>query len=114
MRRFISILCVAALLLAVSGSSAAAAGDDPVARAVAWLHTQQRPDGAFGQPTASASLTADVVYVLALVGEDPAGPAWTPAGGRSALAALAALATDYAASDAGQAGKVARAVALAG
>ena len=87
----------------------AQAADDPVQHAIAWLHTQQRPDGSFG----GASVTADVVYVLALAGENPAGPAWTPAGGQSALAALAALAPGYVYSDAGQAGKVARAVALA-
>ncbi|MCX7671808.1 MAG: hypothetical protein N2439_17285, partial [Anaerolineae bacterium] len=114
MRRFVIILSVAVLLLMAPGNGPAAADADPFARAVAWLHTQQRPDGAFGQPTANAGLTADVIYVLVLVGEDPAGPAWTPAGGRSALAALATLTADYAAADAGQAGKVARAVALAG
>ncbi|MGC8779337.1 MAG: hypothetical protein ACP5UQ_00555 [Anaerolineae bacterium] len=114
MRRFVSIWCAAVLLLTTCGVGSATAGADPIARAVAWLHTQQRPDGAFGRPTANAGLTADVVYALALVGEDPAGPAWTPRGGRSALAALAALAPDYAAADAGQAGKVARAVVLAG
>ncbi len=104
-----------ALILAVlcfAGTPAAA--DDPIQHAIAWLHTQQRPDGGFGQPTASASLTADVVYVLALLGEDPAGPAWTPTRGRSALEALATLAPAYVQEDAGQAGKVARAVALAG
>ena len=93
---------------------------DAVQRAIAWLHTQQCSDGSFGfrrpdgscQP--SASVTADVVYVLALVGEKPDGPAWTPAGGQSALGALAKLAPTYVYSDAGQAGKVARAVALAG
>ena len=63
------------------------------------------------QPSASA--TADVVYVLALIGEDPAGAAWT-VGGQSALDALAKLAPSYVYADAGRAGRVARAVALAG
>ena len=86
----------------------------PVRLALEWLHTQQLPDGSFGvSGRGSAGLTADVVYVLALAGEDPGGPAWT-VGGHSALDALAALAPSYAARDAGQAGKVARAVALAG
>ncbi len=104
------------LLLA---ASVPAHATDPLARAVAWLHTQQLPDGSFGlrEPggagVGSASATADAVTVLALLGEDPDGPAWT-AGGRSALDALAALAPSYVAGDAGQAGKVARAVALAG
>jgi hypothetical protein len=102
------------LLLAAHPAAAGAAANDPAAAAIAWLHTQQRPDGGFGQPAASASATADVVYVLALIGEDPDGPAWTPARGQSALRALAALASGYVQADAGQAGKVARAVALAG
>ncbi len=87
---------------------------DPVAAAVAWLHTQQLPDGGFGiTSTASAAVTADAVYALALAGEDPGSPAWT-VNGHSALDALTALAPAYARSDAGQAGKVARAVAAAG
>ena len=66
-----------------------------------------------GSCTPSASVTADAVYALALIGEDPAGAAWT-VGGKSALDALAKLAPSYVYADAGQAGKVARAVALAG
>jgi hypothetical protein len=91
-----------------------------VQQAIAWLHTQQLSEGGFGlrrsDGTAlpSASVTADTVYVLALVGEDPAGPAWTTSSGQSALDALAALAPGYVYADAGQAGKVARAAALAG
>jgi hypothetical protein len=90
-----------------------------VCRAIDWLHTQQLPDGGFGQRLpggtyrSSAGATADVVYVLALLGEDPAGPRWT-VGDRSALDALAKLAPTYVNTDAGQAGKVASAVALAG
>jgi hypothetical protein len=90
-----------------------------VCRAIDWLHTQQLPDGGFGQRLSgggyrsSAGATADVVYVLALLGEDPAGPRWT-VNGRSALDALARLAPGYVNTDAGQAGKVASAVALAG
>lgn len=82
---------------------------EAVQRAVAWLHTQQLPDGSFG----NAAITADVVYVLALAGENPAGQAWTM-GGQSALDALAKLAPSYVRADAGFAGKVLRAVALAG
>ena len=52
--------------------------------------------------------------MLALAGENPAGSAWTQPGGQSALNALALLAPGYVFNDAGQAGKVARAVALAG
>ena len=86
----------------------------PCSDAIAWLHTQQLADGSFGSDLGSASVTADVVYVLALAGEDPGGPAWTK-GGKSALDALAALTPDLSLSEErGQAGKVARAVAAAG
>ena len=108
MRRIPILILMLSILLA--GAAPIARADDPVQRAIAWLHTQQRPDGSFG----GASVTADVVYVLALAGENPAGSAWTPPGGQSALNALAVLAPGYVFNDAGQAGKVARAVALAG
>ena len=113
MRRILILVFLLSTLLA--GATPAARADDPVQSAIAWLHTQQLADGSFGNATwGSASVTADVVYVLALAGEDPGGPAWTK-GGKSALDALAALTPDYIASgDAGQAGKVARAVAAAG
>jgi hypothetical protein len=90
-----------------------------VCRAIDWLHTQQLPDGGFGQRLpggayrSTAGATADVVYVLALLGEDPAGPRWTVSG-HSAMDALAKAAPGYVNTDAGQAGKVASAVALAG
>ena len=87
--------------------------DSAVQRAIAWLHTQQQPDGGFsgapGTPS-SAAATSDAVFVLAHLGEDPAGAEWT-VGGHSALAALIALTPDYVGTDAGQAGKVARGVA---
>ena len=108
MRRILVLILVLSTLL--TAIAPAARADDPVSHAIAWLHTQQLADGSFG----GASVTADVVYVLALAGEDPSGPAWTK-GGKSALDALAALTPDYLASgDAGQAGKVARAVAAVG
>ena len=108
MRRIPILILMLSILLA--GAAPVAHADDPVQRAIAWLHTQQRPDGSFG----GASVTADVVYVLALAGENPAGSAWTPPGGQSALNALAVLAPGYVFIGAGQAGRVARAVALAG
>ena len=113
MRRILVLILVLSTLL--TATAPAARADDPVQRAIAWLHTQQLADGSFGNATwGSASVTADVVYALALAGEDPGGPAWTK-GRKSALDALAALTPDYIASgDAGQAGKVARAVAAAG
>lgn len=113
MRRIIALTFLLGTLL--FSAVPAARADDPVARAVAWLHTQQLADGSFGNATSgSASVTADVVYVLALADEDPAGAAWT-VNGHSALDALAALTPSYLVSGgAGPAGKVARAVVAAG
>lgn len=108
-----------ALQLAITGTLPVARNADPAAQAIAWLRTQQLPDGSFGMRmpggryAPSASVTADAVYVLALHGENPTGPAWTQ-NGVSLLDALARLAPEYAAMDAGQAGKVARAVAATG
>jgi hypothetical protein len=125
---FAHFLLLGALLLTGDPARTAAAESRPagsvaataaVCRAVQWLRTQQLPDGSFGfrapdgSVFPSASATADVVYALALLGENPAGPAWTR-GGRSALAGLEALAPTYVYNDAGQAGKAARAAALAG
>ena len=104
----------AALALILSLIALPARAASPAELALVWLHTQQRSDGSFGVGTlGSAGMTADVIYALVLVGEDPSGPAWS-VNGHSALDALAALASPYASRDAGQAGKVARAVALAG
>jgi hypothetical protein len=137
--RALAVLLALGLLWSATLTSGQAAGQEgnsrkatsqeitAVCRALDWLHTQQLPDGGFGQRTpasssgkpstggyrSSAGVTADVVYVLALLGEDPAGPNWT-VNGRSAMDALARLAPGYVNTDAGQAGKVASAVALAG
>jgi hypothetical protein len=117
-RRLLFALLVALLVAALCLPTATAA--DPVQTAVRaavqWLHTQQRADGGFAGPNgkdSNPSITSDVVYALALAGEDPDGPAWTK-GGVSALDALAKMAPGYVAGDAGQAGKVARAAAAAG
>jgi hypothetical protein len=45
-----------------------------VARALAWLHTQQQPNGAIGGLGGSC----DMARVVALAGDDPDGPSWTP------------------------------------
>ena len=107
MRRILILILVLSTLLA--GAAPVVRADDPVQRAIAWLHTQQLADGSFG----GDSVTADVVYVLALAGEDPGGPAWTQ-GGKSALTALGKAVPVYVSQGAGQAGKVAHAVAAAG
>ena len=108
------ILVLAALTLVLGAHTLPAGAVDPSSQALEWLHAQQRSDGSFGiGGQGSPAMTADVVYTLALIGEDPAGPHWS-VNGRSALGALEALAVPYANRDAGQAGKVARAVASAG
>jgi hypothetical protein len=107
MRRILLLILVLSTLLTTAAPAARA--DDPVQGAIAWLHTQQLADGSFG----GDSVTADVVYVLALAGEDPGGPAWTQ-GGKSALTALGKAVPVYVSQGPGQAGKVARAVAAAG
>jgi hypothetical protein len=119
-------LCLLWSTIAMPGQAAGQGKDTPkatpqeitaVCRAIDWLRTQQLPDGGFGQRLSagtyrsSAGATADVIYVLALLGEDPAGPRWT-VNGHSALDALAKMAPGYVNADAGQAGKVASAVAL--
>jgi hypothetical protein len=121
MRKAISLVLAVGMLL--MGSLPVAHAEDRIGaaacRALFWLHTQQCSDGSFGFRRSdgtcapSASATADTVYALALVGEDPAGAAWT-VGGKSAVDALAKLAPSYVYTDAGRAGKVARAVTLAG
>ncbi len=107
-------LAVGALVFAPSSAAAADPVQDAIGKAVAWLHTKQLADGSFG----GASVTADAVYALVLSGENPAGAAWTK-DGHTALGGLAGLASGYVCpigvcNDAGRAGRVARAVALAG
>jgi hypothetical protein len=121
MRRLLIAAVLLGHLLGVSLRPGIAADpvQEAIGRAVAWLHTQQLPDGSFGlrrpdgSSIPSASATADAIYALALVGEDPGGQKWTQ-GGHSAVDALATLAKSYVTNDAGRAGRVARAVARAG
>lgn len=109
---------VAVLLLSGGFVPAQAAGEveSAACRAIQWLDRQQRPDGGFGFTTqTSPAVTADVTYALALFGEDLTGPRWTTPAGKNPLDALAAVAVPgFVTADPGQAGKVARAVALAG
>ena len=80
-----------------------------VDEALDWLVTQQEDDGSFGH---SPSLTADVVFVLALTGENPDEDPWVR-NGHSALEALAAYTPQIVASGkAGAIAKVLRAVSL--
>jgi hypothetical protein len=111
MRRLLTAFLIIGFLVWPSVPSAQAANSVPEAiqAALAWLHSQQHADGSFG----GASVTSDAVYTLALLGQNPDGPAWTPAS-VSALDALETLAPSYVTRGAGEAGKVLRAVALAG
>lgn len=109
-------LAVGALAFAPSSAAAADPVQDAIGKAVAWLHTKQLADGSFG----GASVTADAVYALVLSGEDLAAEDWTK-NEQTALDGLALVAPDYVCpspsrqcNDAGRAGRVARAVALAG
>jgi hypothetical protein len=116
-RRTSVVLLVALLVAAVCLPVASAADPEETAvqKAIAWLQTQQLAEGGFGGPSKQPvpAITSDVVYALALAGEDVDGPLWTK-GGVSALDALAKMAPGYIGGDAGQAGKVARAAAEAG
>ncbi len=80
-----------------------------IQEALQWLTTQQEDDGSFGH---SASLTADMVFVLGTVGERPDRAPWVR-NGHSALDALRRLAPSLMASGkAGNIAKVLRAVAV--
>jgi len=119
MMRKVAFVVVTALLIAgvwVVTASADGDANGAACRAVTWLQSQQKPDGGFGAGgKSSAPVTADVVYVLGLLGEEVDGPSWTTPDGNNALDALEALGVPaWAQADPGQAGKVARAVAVAG
>lgn len=121
-----AISTILAIFLAIAGVLPARAGSGAEAaacRAILWLDRQQKADGGFGFTTqTSPAVTADLVYALALLGEDVTGPRWTTPAGKNPLDALAAVATvpsepgrpSWVDADPGQAGKVTRAVALAG
>jgi hypothetical protein len=112
MRKIIFLALTVGMLL-LSGLPVAHADDRigaAACRALFWLHTQQLPDGSFG----GASVTADAVYTLALLGENPTGPRWTGSSGYDAMEALAVLESSYVGTDAGRAGRVARAVEVTG
>ena len=93
--RALAVLALAlALLTAVV--PAGAAPPDPqtngsAARALAWMRTQQQPDGGF--PGFGAGSTADAVYAIVAAGDRPAA---FVSGGNTPYAFLAAKATDLA------------------
>lgn len=114
-----ALAAILAVLLLSGGFVPAQAGgevESAACRAIRWLDRQQKADGGFGFTTqTSPAVTADVAHALALFGEDLTGPRWTTPAGKNPLDALAAVAVPgFVTADPGQAGKVARAVALAG
>ncbi len=89
-------LSLLSLLLGGLRSARAALSVDPLGQAVAFLQSQQQPDGgldAFGFGASSASGTARAVLALAAQGYDPA--LLTAASGQSALDYLRAQAITY-------------------
>jgi len=110
------ILILAAILLSATALAASGAtGDLPqrqaaIARALTWLHNHQQDSGDHDGAicVANACSSCDIARIVALAGEDPDGPAWTPGNasllGRCKLDLPAYLARD----DAGRISKVLR------
>lgn len=122
-RLFIPLILLLVTLL-LSATALAASGADStrpqreaaIAKALTWLHDHQQNggdhDGAIC--VANACSSCDIARVVALAGEDPDGPAWTPGNasllGRCKLDLPAYLARD----DAGRIAKVLRAAIAVG
>jgi hypothetical protein len=115
MRRFVYRFLLFLWLLGVGGAVHADAGSSLPARraaveaAVAWLRTLQRSDGSVG----TLGTSCEVAWLVALAGQNPDGPEWTP-GSRSLMAACADEAPTFLARrDTGRLAKVLRAVVAA-
>lgn len=108
MRRLLLFALFAALLAAMLPAAVHAQAATPLRDAVAWLGTQQQPDGSF--PGFGPGDSADAVIALVAAGEDPAGFVQD---GKSPLDFLSAQASAYAANGAGAAAKLAMAVIAA-
>ena len=104
-KRFPIILIVLSIALTIAIPVNAGAPE-----ALAWLRTQQNPDGGFGSPESTVGTTADTVLAIVAGGEDPA--TWDK-DGNTPLSYLAANGTAAAAS-AGSAAKVILALVAAG
>lgn len=114
MRRFFWLFTLCLLLLGISPVQAASGASRPARQAaaeaaVAWLRTLQRPDGGIG----TLGTSCEAAWLVALVGQNPDGPAWTP-GSRSLMAACADEAPTFLSRrDTGRLAKVLRAVVAA-
>lgn len=89
MRRFFWLLALLLLLTVVRPLQADSGVTWPTRQAaaeaaVAWLRTLQRPDGGIG----SLGTSCEAAWLVALTGQNPDGPAWTP-GSRSLMGACA-------------------------
>jgi LPXTG-motif cell wall-anchored protein len=110
MRRIVSALAAAlALVVFVTPAAGQPAGNEPLARAVAWTRSQQQADGGF--PGFSPGDTADVVIGLAAAGVDPNGVLLN---GNSPVSYLGNQAAGYATKSVGAAAKLTLAVVAAG
>ncbi|MCP4167424.1 MAG: terpene cyclase/mutase family protein [Chloroflexi bacterium] len=78
-----------------------------VADALIWLKTLQKSDGHIG----GLGTSCEAAWVVAVAGENPAGPVWTSAGTSLLAACEADVPTYLARRDAGRMGKVLQAVA---
>ena len=70
--RNIGISCLAVLCIAgqMSGLASAQTGSDPANRALAWMKTQQQPDGSFAG--FGVGSTVDALLAILAAGQDPA------------------------------------------
>jgi LPXTG-motif cell wall-anchored protein len=110
MRRIVGALAAAlALVTFVAPAGAQTAGGEPLARALAWVQSQQQPDGGF--PGFSAGETADAVVGLVAAGVDPNGVLRE---GNSPVSFLGNQAASYATRSTGAAAKLTLAVVAAG
>ena len=81
-----------------------------VDNAIGWIHTQQADDGGVG----GLGMSCDVAKVVALAGENPDGPEWTPTTTSLLDQCEADVPTYLARRDAGRIAKVLRAAVAAG
>jgi len=108
MRRL--LICLFALaLIAGQAAAALAQATAPADAALAWMRTQQQPDGSF--PGFGPGESADAVLAFAAAGQDPTR---VTRDGRSALDYLATQAASYGASSPGAAAKLVLAAVAAG
>ncbi len=85
-----------------------------VQQAIAWLHTQQQTGGERDGAIGNAGTSCDVARVLALAGENPDGPVWTPGQTSLLQRCILDLPDIFTRDDAGTIAKVLRTAAATG